>query len=58
MRWLLHPGQWLNRVLYCSYWECEPVQNGTWWRARSGAIVTLDPDLELKCAKCGEPIGV
>jgi hypothetical protein len=47
--------QWLNKTFYCSFWECEPVQDGTWWRSRTGTLIVL-PDFEGKCAKCGRPV--
>lgn len=47
--------QWWNRTFYCSFWDCKPVDDGTWWHSRSGDIVLFEPK---PCAKCGTMMGV
>lgn len=48
-------ASWFCHTFYCSFWGCEPPDDGTWWHTRNG-MITLTPETKSYCGHCGRDL--
>jgi hypothetical protein len=46
---------WFKHWTYCSFWGCEPPDDGTWWATSRGMIV-ITPETKNFCGHCGRDL--
>lgn len=46
---------WWTYTFRCSFWGCEPPDDGSWWVTGRGMVV-ITPETKNYCGHCGRPV--